>query len=133
MDFLTPSGRARLSAKLFSKSPFVRSARPWATTLSFHPSLRPHIVEAIASSVRSQKPRAVQPCRVHRRIPRFPLTGLLDARKHSHGCEAGSKKCFEENVRSYMLQEKQASGRHLGSTRTRGGSRRIRACGVSRG
>src|SRR6188474_1289123 len=104
---------------------------------SFHALLKQHIVEAIASSVRSLRARsrcpknrksgAITPLRAQRR--RAEYREWSNATEHCRGCEAGSTRCLQENVKSYSLPEKQASARLLWLTRSYEASLRIEAFG----
>src|SRR5678815_2750253 len=97
-------------------------------TQRLHASLKPHIVVAIASSVRLQrtcrhsrmigKSGALEPLPDQRQASKTPIKELLDGMAHCRGCEAGWTGCFEGNVRSCLLREKPASARPLSSTRS---------------
>ena len=62
--------------------------------------------------------RDAQQVPFHRCVPPILLRELSDATKRCRGCEAGLRRCWEENVRSYLLREKQVSARPLWSTRS---------------
>src|SRR6266403_3185531 len=115
-----------------SKSPFGNCEAPLTIIQRLLRSSKPHIVEGIASSVRSQRAgsrrrrsrrsQAITPFRLYGTAIAIYLSDWSDATKRLRGCEAGARRCVEESVRSYLLQEKQASAKPLWSTPSRGTS-----------
>ena len=96
-----PSGRTLLSATPSSKSRFVSCEGLWAMIRSLLASLKPHIAEAIASSVRSPTKRAelANDQQIHERpfvhgASSDSLRELSDATKRCRGCDAGSRRCL---------------------------------------
>src|SRR5262252_9540281 len=108
-------------------------------TRPLHASSKPLIVGAIALSVRShRRPRSLRTLEKSKAIVRSGnqcgglqtlLRKLLVATKHWHECEGGSKRHLKESIRSYLLQENQASAKPLSSTRLHGASLLMAAFG----
>src|SRR5437762_14356939 len=98
-------------------------------TPRLHSSLKPRIVEGIDSSVRTKRTRrrpqtiaktgAMTHLKFHSEVLEDRVSDSLVATKHCPGCDAGSRRLWQESVTSFLLQERQVSAKPPSSTHSR--------------